>query len=319
MGVSIIMPFRNSERWIENAINSIQDQTHSDWELLAVNDHSTDSSSEIVFRLSRKDPRIRFFQNEGKGIIPALQTALSHVQKDFITRLDSDDIMPASRLTEMTRKLKSLGRGNLVAGKVRYFSDQPVSEGYLKYAEWLNERVDKEDFFEWRFRECVIASPAWLMYTEDLVSTGGFDQLTYPEDYHLVLRWLYAGVEFRSIPETVLHWREHPDRTSRNHEGFRQKAFFELKLSYLLNNEYHSHQRINLLTSGTPKTKLLTSYFEARNISVQRFDSKTVQDLPDAGNDLLLSAVFPGLAKRKRLEELTEQRGYKHGVNFFYL
>jgi len=319
MGVSIIMPFRNSERWIEEAISSIQNQSFIHWELIAVNDHSEDHGAEAVHNLMLSDPRIRMVTNEGHGIIAALQTALKHSQNDMITRLDSDDKMPSNRLQWMTDALSKLGRGNLITGKVSYFSDRNLSPGYSEYEHWLNERVDLQDFFNWRFRECVIASPAWLMYKEDLTAIGGFSRLTYPEDYHLVLRWLYEGIRFHGIPETVLHWREHPDRTSRNHEGFAQKAFFDLKLRFLLEKEYRENMDVLVLTSSSPKTKLILDFFESNHIPTQKFSIDTITELPHNDENLLLSAVFPKKQNRKELEQYVESLGYRHGIDFFYL
>jgi glycosyltransferase involved in cell wall biosynthesis len=319
MGVSIVMPFRNSERWIEEALVSIQNQTFKDWELIAIDDSSEDQSAEMVRRFSATDDRICLYKNNDKGIISALQTALEKVKYPLITRLDSDDRMPDHRLEKMVAALTEFGPGNLVTGKVSYFSDHEISTGYKNYEAWLNQRVENEDFYEWRFRECVIASPAWLMYTEDLKKAGGFKNLTYPEDYNLVLRWLYAGICFNGIRETVLHWREHPDRTSRNHQGFQQKAFFELKLRFILEKEYHENFQILLLTSATPKTALIQDFLSEKRIRTKEFSIHTIHELPSDNNNLLLSAVFPNRLQREKLENWVHQKGYRHGFNFFYL
>jgi glycosyltransferase involved in cell wall biosynthesis len=319
MGVSILMPFKNSENWIEEAILSIQQQTYTQWELIAVNDSSSDNCAEIIQRLGALDSRIRLFSNDGNGIIPALQTGFEKVQNELITRLDSDDTMPSDRLEKMVSAASKFGPGHLITGKVSYFSEDEVSDGYLSYANWLNDRVENGDFFEWRFRECVIASPAWMMYSQDLRKTGGFENLTYPEDYNLVLRWLYSGIQFQGIKDKVLNWREHPGRTSRNHEGFQQKAFFVLKLRFLLEKEYDENTAVLILTSSSPKTKLTLEFFENHHIPTQTFSIDTIADLPQNAGNLLLSAVYPKSQKRKQLEKYVENLGYRHGIDFFYL
>ncbi len=118
---------------------SIINQTFVEWELIVINDGSSDQSLQLLTAYALKDDRISIFQNTGNGIIPALQLALSHAKGAFITRIDADDIMPPDRLTMMHAQLVASPKRYIVTGLVKYFSNQPISEGYLKYEKWLNE------------------------------------------------------------------------------------------------------------------------------------------------------------------------------------
>src|SRR5690606_4549742 len=144
--VSIIMPLKNASQWVEETIQSILKQTHEDWELIVVDDHSEDHSIEIVSNYVHQDNRIQLFKNASKGIIPALQLAFEKASGTYITRMDADDIMPVNRLKLMVEQLQNLPDKAIVTGKVKYFSDTAVSPGYLKYEQWLNERVEQQDF-----------------------------------------------------------------------------------------------------------------------------------------------------------------------------
>ena len=96
--VSILTPFKNTASFLPECIESIKNQTYTNWELLIIDDGSNDSSFEIVQDYKNNDQRIKLFKNTGKGIIAALQLALKKANGALITRMDSDDIMPPNKL-----------------------------------------------------------------------------------------------------------------------------------------------------------------------------------------------------------------------------
>ena len=182
MKVSILLPYYNAAPWIAETIQSIQDQTIRNWELICINDFSNDSSEDIVRKLAENDERIKPFSNETKGIIPALQLALSKASGFYITRMDADDLMPPNRLKLMTDMLMKYSDKTIVTGKVRYFSEGILSSGFHKYEQWVNDRIDKMDHYQHLYRECVVASPNWMVRKKDLLAYSIFDQLQYPEE-----------------------------------------------------------------------------------------------------------------------------------------
>src|SRR5690554_1769796 len=167
--VSILMPVHNTAQYLPACLDSILNQTFRDWELIAINDHSTDNSKQILEKYARKDPRIRWYSNDQKGIIPALKKAAQYSQGEMVHRMDSDDLMPVDKLEKLHQKLVESGRGSVVTGMVRYFStDQELKQGFIDYGNWINKHIVRDTIFEDIFIECPIASPAWLMYREDL-------------------------------------------------------------------------------------------------------------------------------------------------------
>ena len=107
--VSILIPFKNTANYLEDCLESLLKQTFTSWELLIVDDGSTDDSRIIVQKYTDKDSRIQLFNNQGKGIIEALRTAYSHAKGTFITRMDSDDIMMENKLMELHKSLQTRG------------------------------------------------------------------------------------------------------------------------------------------------------------------------------------------------------------------
>ena len=125
---------------------------------------------------------------------------------------------------------------------VKYFGEKPISEGYLKYENWINEINLTGKQWQQVYRECVIASPNWMVRKSDLDNIGGFNDLIYPEDYHLVFKWYQNRFDIHTIPEVTLYWREHPERTSRNSEYYAQKSFFNLKIHQFIKNDLRSEK-----------------------------------------------------------------------------
>ena len=90
--VSIILPFFNSERYIEETIDSVRMQTREDWELIAVDDGSTDASIEIIQRYCRMDQRIRLIRQAHSGSSAARNRGIEEAEGRYIALLDADDL-----------------------------------------------------------------------------------------------------------------------------------------------------------------------------------------------------------------------------------
>lgn len=234
--VSILMPIKNAMPFLEDCLTSIKSQTWSDWELIAVDDQSTDGSFELM--CSEEDPRIQIHRSSGNGVIPALQMAHAHATGALLTRMDADDLMTPIRLEKMVDLLHESGPGHIGLGLVEYFTDEgELGDGYKKYADWLNSLSLKENSFNERYKECVIPSPCWMLHSYDLKRIGAFDSEEYPEDYDLAFRMYAGGLVVKTVPEVLLKWRDHGRRTSRNDEKYLDNRFTELKVYHFLKQE----------------------------------------------------------------------------------
>src|ERR1700676_4812645 len=89
--ISVVLPVWNGARWLTEAIDSIRGQTHDNFELVVVDDGSTDGSADIIEASARSDRRIRTFRQERNGLVAALNRGLSEAQGQLIARLDADD------------------------------------------------------------------------------------------------------------------------------------------------------------------------------------------------------------------------------------
>ena len=248
--ISILMPVKDTSAYLNECLDSILMQTEKHWELLAVDDGSSDNSFEILQDYQKKDTRIKALKSEGKGIIHALRTAYKNASGSFITRMDSDDKMSADKLELMSRALRENKEGNLVVGLVEYFSENELGQGYSKYATWLNELTKTGTHFKEIYKECVIPSPCWMIQKTDLERCGAFNPDTYPEDYDLCFRFYQNDIKIIPVLKTLHYWRDYPERTSRNDPNYLDNRFTDLKLKYFLGIEYQKNQQLFLWGAG---------------------------------------------------------------------
>lgn len=301
-------------------------QNHTDWQLIATDDHSLDESKAIIE--SYQDPRIHVIQNEGKGILPALQTAQRHIQGNYVTRMDADDIMPTNKLSALLNVLENESNGVVATGNVKYFGEQEISDGYQNYEAWLNKTADQQSFYKRIYRECVVASPNWMMQKEDFDDMQGFSKLTYPEDYDMVFHWRKAGFMIKSCHQLTHLWREHPNRTSRNSKNYQQESFFKLKLGYFL-EEFNKKE---LFLIGTEKKGVLIAKMlqeekvpfrwfakDPRLIGYKKRDIiiENIFNLPPGG--ICILSIYPRKKQRNALKDFVRERGYEIGetAHFF--
>lgn len=313
--ISIILPFRNAAPWILDCLHSIQAQAFSQWELIAINDHSTDQTEALI--ISLRDSRIQIVSNEGQGIVDALVTGFGHCTGVCITRMDADDEMPADRLARMWEALEEAPPKTLVTGLVQYFPKGEISEGYQKYQEWLNDINLTGQQWANVYRECVIASPNWMMRTVELREIGGFAGLTYPEDYDLVFRWYRHGFRIAVVPETTLLWREHPQRTSRTSVHYAQEAFFHLKMNQFIQNEYLGGPLV--IWGKNEKSRLTTQILSAHGVTPLLLDLENYREITRLQHPQLLVAVYPPEDQRKVIAHYLDSIGMVPGENYWYL
>lgn len=263
--ISILVPFKNTAPFLKEMIASVQSQSYEHWELIMVNDHSSDGGEKIVKDTAKNDQRILYLQATGSGIIEALRQGFAHSRGEFITRMDSDDGMSPLKLEHMLNQLLTYGRGHIALGQVAYFSSESLGNGYRAYAAWLNRLTAAGANFSEIYKECVIPSPCWMLYREDLEVCGAFNPNRYPEDYDLAFRMYEAG--FKCIPsKVVLHyWRDYAERTSRTSPHYADNRFLDLKLSYFIKLDRKKHWALVLWGAGK-KGKDMAYYLQAHNI-----------------------------------------------------
>ncbi len=214
--VSVVMPVRNAEAWLAQAVESVFVQTLADFELIVVDDGSTDASPEIIAALSRRDSRIRpVRQPQPEGLVSALNKALGLARAPLLARLDADDVALPERL----------------ARQVRCFNEQ---SGLVLLGSWA-ERIDeggrrigysRPETNPERLAEMVQWSNPFvhssvMMRTALAQKIGGYrDAFLGAEDADLWLRLSEHGIA-ANLPHALVRYRIHGGNVSQRF-GVRQ-------------------------------------------------------------------------------------------------
>lgn len=231
--VTVLLPVHNAAATLRTAIRSICSQTFSDWELLVVDDGSTDDSPLIAQQLALNDRRIRLLRQPHLGLVAALEAGLQQARGRYIARMDADDICYPDRLERQVDMLDYDSELGLVGGLVEYGGDPASQRGYALYVEWLNSLVKPDDILLNRFIESPFAHPS-VMFRRNLVDRyDGYRSGPFPEDYELWLRWMDAGVSVAKVKHRVIIWNDSPHRLSRKDQRYNPEAFFAMKAIYL--------------------------------------------------------------------------------------
>ncbi len=211
--ISILMPFRDAEQTLPEALGSILGQSFTDWELLAVNDRSRDASAEIVAALAARDKRVRLLENRGRrGIVGALETGAAEARAGWIARMDADDVSSPRRLE---RQWEAACGGDLEVISCRVELLSPQGGGMERYVDWVNSLAEARQIANARFIECPLVHPSVMLKRDLLRRHGGYREVPWAEDHDLWLRLLAAGARVGKVPETLLRWRDSPARLTR--------------------------------------------------------------------------------------------------------
>lgn len=139
ISVSIIIPVYNVEKYISRCINSVINQTYKNWELLLINDGSTDDSGLICDKYANKDSRIKVYHIQNSGAAKARFLGVSYATKDYICFVDSDDSIPNNSLELLCENNQDCSIDIVVGGYTRIFVNGKTDFCELKYANLTGE------------------------------------------------------------------------------------------------------------------------------------------------------------------------------------
>ena len=224
--VSVLVPVRDEEEYLGEALDSLAAQTLEEHEVVVVDDGSTDGTAALAERHARRDPRVRVVRQPPLGMIAASERARAEARAPLLARLDGDDVALPERLELQVAAIEEEGLA-AVGGQVEYFPDP--RDGLREYAAWLNSLVTVDAALRDVWVECPLPGPGMTMRAE-LVS---YRARGWPEDYDIVLRLLEGGHRFRNLDRLVLRWRDHPERLTRTQPEYSLAAFRRCKVHFL--------------------------------------------------------------------------------------
>jgi len=207
--VSIIMPTYNRAVFMSEAVLSIQKQTYQNWELVIIDDGSTDNTSEIVEKLQEK--RIRYIQNKtNKGLIARRLESLEYAKGSYVAILDSDDIWNSpNKLREQVQHMTDNPLCAVVGTYITLIDNRSAIYGKTQY-KTTDKDIRKHLLFRNQFTHSSV-----LMRKSSLSHTQGYRNTTLAEDYDLFLQLGQFGT-FANLPKYYTSYRIHDD--SENHK-----------------------------------------------------------------------------------------------------
>jgi glycosyltransferase involved in cell wall biosynthesis len=203
--ISVLMPAYNATRYLREAIDSVLAQSFADFELILLDDGSTDQTPQVLKEYAWRDARIRVHGGANRGISQTLNDGLAMARGEFIARMDADDISLPERFAKQVRFLREHPEHVLVGSRCMMIDPEgfPICEKFdiaLDHEE-INASLMKMGW--------PLVHPAVMMRAAAVRSIGGYD-VTYRtnQDHDLFLRLAEIG-RLANLPEVLLKYRQH--------------------------------------------------------------------------------------------------------------
>lgn len=326
--VSIIMPVYNGEMYLGEAIESILNQTYTNFEYLIINDGSTDNSLDIIDKYARKDKRIVAISRENKGLVASLNEGIALAKGKYIARMDADDISLPNRIEQELRYLEENSDVDILGSNIEIIGDvdKERKEGYIK---WFNSSLNETNIEEKFLEGCALSHPS-VMIKKQLFAHLKYRDNYCAEDYDLWMRALKQGFKIRKIEEVLLQYRIHADSKSHTDQRNRRQFFdnVNIKLDYIEGKYINSKVKVviwgasngGLIVNQVLKTR---GYYETSGF-IDKYKSGIIEGLniykPEQLEDLEFDYIFiassPG---KEEIISFLKEKGLNVRKDFFYI
>lgn len=190
---SIIIPLYNKENHIENTLKSVLNQSFIDFEIIVVNDGSTDNSEQIVFQFN--DNRIHYFYKKNEGVSIARNFGIEQAKSNLICFLDADDFWYENFLETMYRYIKKLPEYKVFSSAIEIETSKTIFPA--QYSIKRNNDFEIINFFEASEKESVIWTSSTVFHKSVFTKTGMFDpNIKISEDTDL---WIRVGLQYQIV------------------------------------------------------------------------------------------------------------------------
>ena len=206
--VSIIVPVYNAEKYLRQAIDSVKTQTFQDWELILVDDGSTDSSNAICHEYADADKRIRLIEKENGGLSSARNAALDIAEGEYIFFLDADDELYDYSITHLFKIARETS-ADIIIGKPISSALKPVAKcPSIEKAEIKDSKNICHDIL---YQKASTDNGAWSkLYRSNLFSNLRFYKGWF-EDLEIFHKLLYRANKIAVTDAVVYFYRNHPE------------------------------------------------------------------------------------------------------------
>lgn len=202
--ISIVLPVYNAGPYLIDSLASMVEQSYQEWELICINDGSTDSSPDVLNWFATQDPRIRVLHQSNRGLVDALNRGWQEAKAPLIARMDHDDISLPHRLAKQLDYLRNAPDCVALGGAILEIDSDSSPLGVERLPSMHAEICDNL-----LHRHTGLYHPTVIIRTEALRAVGGYrEEHQWVEDHDLWLRLGLRG-KLANIPDVVLCYRQH--------------------------------------------------------------------------------------------------------------
>lgn len=220
--VSVILPVYNAEKYIINSVESILSQSYSNFELLILNDGSTDATSDLLKKF-QTNRNVKIIERENKGIVATLNEGILISEGEYIMRMDADDISLPRRI-EMQLNFLKQNNLDIIGSAVKTFGNKVnFTRNYFENDQKLK--------FQLLFATC-FAHPTVFCRKEPLLLNPYSAEFEKIEDYELWTRLSLLGYKFGNLNTTLLKYRVHNSQITSENRNYQDEKRKEIAVKY---------------------------------------------------------------------------------------
>ncbi|MFC1656806.1 glycosyltransferase [Patescibacteria group bacterium] len=230
--VSVVLPTYNRVKYLQLAIESVLSQSMTDFELIIINDGSTDLTEKLVNKY--KDKRIIYVRQSNKGEYPATNLGLRTSEGKFVTWIHSDDLWPKNTLEIRTKELQRSPRIDFVHGDIENIDENGKNLGKVKAIDFSAKQAFKEYLkSESERKQKYLVHHTTIMFRKEFIFKAGYwdESLPYAGDTDWMLRALKFG-KMKKVSGVLYYYRNHPNarRITDREKGVDTKSVVDLIL-----------------------------------------------------------------------------------------
>lgn len=265
--ISVLLPVRNGMPFIKEALASILNQNINNWELIVINDGSTDETSDWLNM--QDDPRLRILDTGGVGLVNALNFGLKYCRGEFIARMDADDVAEPNRFELQIACLSEDSSVGVVCTDIICIDEQGKKIGEEVSCYNSNEYIKKGLLYQIKFKP--IIHPSVIFRREALMGVHGYRSYSCSEDRDLWLR-LIDDWRIVRLNKKLLRYRITPNGISRARRSEQMANSMMASINYVFNKSENIDLYIKKEKIWIDMLKICAQYSDSQNKAIEDFD-----------------------------------------------
>ena len=315
--ISVLLPVRNALPYLGASLLSLWRQTLADFEVIAVDDGSTDGSGAALEQAAAREPRLTVIHTPPLGLPAALNAALGAARAPLVARHDADDLSHRRRLALQAAALARDPETAVMGCRLRMFPAPEVGAGMRRWADWHNALLTHEEMANEMLIDSPLAHGTAVVRGEWLERVGGWEERGWPEDLDLWLRLLRAGARFAKRPEALYGWRQHRGSATRRDPRYRRERFIALKLDALERGLLRGRRQVTLVGVGESLRRCVPVFEARRRVRCLEAGRPSLKILKTFEPPLIL--IFGSLRARDRWREAFVNSSLVERIDFAFI